>query len=161
MSKKRKPNWTEIQTAYQSGEGSIRELAIRFGVSQSTLEKRSIREKWKVQKQEISKKVEEKVVDALALGAIAWVNMTVQRAVRARDMIDASIDQFATDEKNRPVVDMLNIRTMLHAESMADDIARRAFGLPDSPQKVEHSGEVSYKLVDLLDDDLKAKASES
>ena len=39
--------WTEIRAAYVAREGSLRELAARFGVSTAAIQSRSRREKWR------------------------------------------------------------------------------------------------------------------
>lgn len=140
-------DWNKIKAAYQRGEGSCRVLADRFGVTFKAIESRCFREKWRAQKKEIAGKVQEKVIDSLSLGAIAWVNATIERANRARGLIDASIEQFATDEKERPVIDLLNVNTMLQAETKADDMARRALGLPDTPSKVEVEGSMVINVI--------------
>jgi hypothetical protein len=43
------PPWESIKTAYLNGEGSLRVLAERFGISENTLEKRAARERWRSQ----------------------------------------------------------------------------------------------------------------
>lgn len=59
MPKANGPNYEAIKTAYLKGgpDNSIPKLAARFKVSQSTLEKRASREKWKDQQQETGKEV--------------------------------------------------------------------------------------------------------
>ncbi len=140
---KKKPDWRKIKAAYQRGDGTQRDLAVKFGVPESTLMGRAMREKWSLQKKQIESKVEAKVVDALAMGALSWVAATLTRAQKARGIIDASVEQFAVDEQGRPLIDLLNVNTMLQAESKIDDLARRSFGLSDTPQKVEHSGTIN------------------
>jgi hypothetical protein len=141
--------WLKLKAAYQRGEGSCRELAEKWGVNNHTVEARCKREGWNRDKQEIARKVTEKVVDEMADAASLWVKSTIARANRARKIVDTSLSQFATDPNtNEPVVDMLNINTMLTAEAKADDIARRSFGLADSPQKHEVQGNIVIKVID-------------
>ncbi len=132
-------DWRRIKAAYQRGEGSCRVLAERFGVSRKAMEHRCHREGWKKSREKIGEKVEKKIEADLVGEGTAWVRETLRRAVRVRENIDASRDQFATDPKGRPVIDMLNIKTMLQAEQVADNLARRALGLPDRPQMVDIS----------------------
>ena len=47
--------WTEIRAAYVAGEGSLRELAARFGVSPAAVQSRCRREKWKEQRDAAAK----------------------------------------------------------------------------------------------------------
>jgi hypothetical protein len=135
--KKKKPDWRKIKAAYQKGEGSCRELSERFGVNFDALRSKCFRDKWKIEKQQIEAKVVQRVEDALTLGALAWVNQTIVRAEKYRAILDATQDQCGTDQKGRPLIDPEELDKMSRTEQRVDDIARRAFGLPDTPQKVD------------------------
>jgi hypothetical protein len=139
--KKAKPDWRKIKASYLSGSGSLRDTALKFSVSESTLEKRCKREGWKQKREEIggkvAAKVSEKTAEALALGALAWVNQTLIRANRYRSILDATQDQCGTDREGRPLIDPEELDKMSRVEARVDDIARRAFGLPDTPQKLD------------------------
>lgn len=141
----KRPNWSKIKAAYQRGEGSCRELAIDFGVNQDTLSNRCKREKWRSEITELKQKVAEKVVENLVDRATQWVEDTITRGQRARTIIDATIEQYATDDKGRPVIEMPDVSTMLHAEQKADDLTRRALGLKDEVE-VNHKGSVGMVL---------------
>ena len=43
-------NWSRIKNAYLTGEGSLGQLAERFGLSYETVRRRAAREKWKEQR---------------------------------------------------------------------------------------------------------------
>lgn len=56
-------SWAALKAAYRRGEGSIAELAPKFGIPASTAEKRCAREKWQVQRQEVGNRAEAKATE--------------------------------------------------------------------------------------------------
>ena len=131
--------WRKVRTAYTRGEGSAKQLAARFGVSFAAVNRRACRERWADTVREVSERVVSQVsqrvtdatADALAGAAIAWRDDTLARMARARGDVDASRKQYATDPTTgAPVMDMPDVQTMLRAEQIADDVARRSLGLP-------------------------------
>lgn len=130
----KKINWPEIKAAYQRGEGSCRVLAERFKVSPVAVMNRCCRGKWKKEVTKIAQKVAEKVADSLAQEQAKHIRIKIERMRRAEGDIDASREQFATDEKGRVVMDMLNIKHMINAEAQADDIVRRSLGMANNPE---------------------------
>lgn len=56
-------DWAALKAAYRRGEGSVAALAPKFGIAHSTAEKRCAREKWQVQRQDVSRKAEAKAVE--------------------------------------------------------------------------------------------------
>lgn len=132
---KKKVSWLKIKAAYQRGEGSCRELAERFGISQNSVEHRCKRGKWRAEKAEIGQKVVAKVVDTLAMDATRFVQETIMRGLQYRKEIDLSKEQAAA-----PAIDPMMLDSLSRTEVRVTDMVRKAFGIPDVPQKVEHSG---------------------
>lgn len=60
-----KAKWAEAKAAYLAGEGSLKELSKRFGISFSNLMKRSAREKWVGEQKKIGRAAEERVVEKI------------------------------------------------------------------------------------------------
>lgn len=56
-------DWNEIRSAYRRGEGSLRELAKRFGVSASSVMKRAARDKWDAERQQTESKAQQKAAE--------------------------------------------------------------------------------------------------
>lgn len=156
-SSKVKPNWLKIKAAYQRGEGSIRELAERFGVADHKLEKISAKEKWVIEKAEISGKVAEKVVNELAVQATAWVKETLERCSRYRRMIDSAINQAAAGDEAAPAIDAQALDNLMKSEKRVDDMARRALGLSDAPQTHSVNGQIGF----VFDENFQRKVSEA
>ena len=63
-------NWTKIKTEYVNGGVSYRELAEKYGLSPSSVEKRAAKEKWTAARetrlQETSRRIEEKTAEKIA-----------------------------------------------------------------------------------------------
>lgn len=58
-----KATWAKLKAAYRRGEGSIADLAPKFGIPKSTAEKRAAREQWQIDRQEVGKAAEARAVE--------------------------------------------------------------------------------------------------
>lgn len=58
--------WKRIKAEYAAGGISLRELSDKYGVSFSTIQKRSMEEKWGNLRKKSRRRAEEKLVDSLA-----------------------------------------------------------------------------------------------
>lgn len=59
-------NWKRIKAEYAAGGISLRELSDKYGVSFSTIQKRSMEEKWGNLRKKSRRRAEEMLVDSLA-----------------------------------------------------------------------------------------------
>ena len=73
-------NWKRIKAEYAAGGISLRELSDKYGVSFSTIQKRSMEEKWGNLRKKSRRRAEEKLVDSLA----------EKEAKRAIDIVDVA-----------------------------------------------------------------------
>jgi hypothetical protein len=142
---KSKVDWSKIKVAYQSGQGSCQQLADRFKVSVSTLEKRCHREKWLIERQRIGNVAEKRIGQALEETIIdeatAWVRRIKASCERDLERIEETYEQL------HPAADPVAVRCLTQAKKSVDDMMRRALCLPDSPQKVEHSGGIDQQTI--------------
>ncbi len=148
-----KPDWKKVKIAYQKGEGSCRELAEKFGLSEDSVQNKCKRAKWRKEKAIIDQKVTEKVTEKIVDAATKWVDDTLKRAERYRGDIDASREQCGTTPDGKALMDPDVMRDYATVELKMDDMARRSLGLSDAAQKVD----ITMSLADLLDADLKPK----
>lgn len=72
--------WKRIKAEYAAGGISLRELSDKYGVSFSTIQKRSMEEKWGNLRKKSRRRAEEKLVDSLA----------EKEAKRAIDIVDVA-----------------------------------------------------------------------
>ena len=93
------PPWEAIKTAYLNGEGSVRVLAERFGISENTLEKRAARERWRSQHlalcgkvAETAEQVAEKRGMEIGERAAAFVERTLTESGNFLDRIQSELD---------------------------------------------------------------------
>lgn len=131
--------WAKIKAAYQKGEGSCREIAEKWGINRHTVEARCKREGWNREKSEIAQKVTEKVVEVLADRATAWVEQTIKDSLDHRNLLRSTIDQAKEGDEYSPSIDPGQFLCLMKADSIIDDRARRAFGIPDAPAKADVS----------------------
>jgi len=131
----------EVRACYQRGEGSCRELGERFGLTPRSVTLHCAREKWRVKKVELEKRVSQKVEEVLVGEATDWVKDTIKRGWKARREIDESKNQMA------PAVDPIALDALSRVEVRFDDMVRKAFGLPDT-MKHEVNGSMVINVVD-------------
>lgn len=74
-------DWRRIKADYIAGRGSLRELSEKYGVSFSTIQKKSMEEKWSVLRKKGRRKAEEKIIEAV-------VSKEVKKAIDIVDVAD-------------------------------------------------------------------------
>lgn len=116
-----KTNWLPIKEAYLKGEGTYKQLAERFGVPESTIEKRASREKWTQKTAELVRKVEEKVVESLAQTGIKHAQRMLERYDKWLVKVDKAVAK-------RKIADA-STRELFKIQSESDDKVRRICGM--------------------------------
>lgn len=87
--------WAEIRSAYRKGEGSLRDLAERFGVAQSSIERRAIEEGWVEQREEVQKRAETKAKEIEANSIAAMIAGHRLKAAHGLDRVS----ELLSDER--------------------------------------------------------------
>lgn len=80
-------DWNTLKAEYIAGGVSYRELAEKYGVSQSTLRQRAAREKWSEQKNTVRTEVEQKMIDTIS-------DEQTEQAVSAASLISKAAMNF-------------------------------------------------------------------
>lgn len=80
-------DWTRIKAAYISGGKSLRELSVEYGVSFSTIQKKSMEEKWGNLRKKSRRKEEEKIVDSVS-------SKNAKKAVDLFDIADSLAEKI-------------------------------------------------------------------
>ena len=86
-------DWKRIKAEYIAGGTSLRKLAEKYGVSFSTIQKRSMEEKWGDLRKKNRRKVEEKIIDSVSS----------KEAKKAADIVDVA------DKLLEKIYEMLDI----------------------------------------------------
>lgn len=127
---KPKANWLEIKETYQRGEGSCRELAERFGVSEHAAENRCRREGWRKEKMEIGGKVAEMIVEKVSDKATAHVKATLALCEALYADIQRSREQLL------PAIDPPALDALARALTRINQVARQTLGIAEQPAQV-------------------------
>lgn len=90
--------WTNIKTAYITSDKSCAELAKEFNVSQSSIEKRCSKEKWKDIRASVCKSAEkilqEKAVEIVVEDNLARIQRVMTLADHLADRIEEALEQL-------------------------------------------------------------------
>ena len=73
-------SWQKIKVEYAAGGISLRKLSEKYGVSFSTIQKKSMEEKWGELRKKSRRKTEEKIIDTVSS----------KEAEKATDIIDVA-----------------------------------------------------------------------
>ena len=82
-------DWKRIKAEYIAGGKSLRELAEKYEVSHSTIQKKSMEEKWGNLRKKNRRKVEEKIIDSVS-------STEAKKAVDIIDVADKLLEQIKT-----------------------------------------------------------------
>lgn len=119
-----KPVWVQVREAYMRKEGSLRQLAERFGISQSALEHKCRREGWRKQIAIIGGKVEEIVVNDMA-------KEMKQRMMRMVGGFEGDVDRIDKCYKQMDdVVDPDMLYTLMRSRKIAVESFQQLGALP-------------------------------
>jgi hypothetical protein len=86
-------DWAALKAAYRRGEGSLEKLAARFGFSLSSVEKRSAREKWSVQRKIVGQKAEKKARERDVESVAAMLGKHRRFASRLLQLANKRLDE--------------------------------------------------------------------
>jgi hypothetical protein len=92
-------DWAALKAAYRRGEGSIAQLAPKFGIAKSTAEKRCAKERWQVDRQEVGKEAEGKAREADVESLAAMLSKHRRLASRILELGAQRIEKAVQEEK--------------------------------------------------------------
>lgn len=129
MTTKTKPDWAAIRTEYVNGTLTVAAIAKKFGVSESSAEKRASREKWKEERQQKSEYVQKEANSVLVTARIAELSkfneddLVVARALRSQ--VAASITKAKNEKRD---LGANELRALASAAEASQRIGRLALG---------------------------------
>jgi transposase-like protein len=125
-------DWNTLKAEYIAGGISYRELAEKYGVSQSTLRQRAAREKWSEQKNTVRTEVEQKMIDtisdeqteqavsAASLISKAAMNFLKQIAAESVKLINGEIDSESRTKYSEYALALQRFKDVLDIKSEKD-----------------------------------------
>lgn len=88
--------WQQIKNEYLAGEATLKELSEKYGVSFSTIQKKSMEEGWKNLRKKVGRKSEEKIINRLS-------NQEAKRVVSISSVADKLLDKITELVDNAPM----------------------------------------------------------
>ena len=104
-------DWKRIKADYIAGGTSLRKLAEKYGVSFSTIQKKSMEEKWGELRKKNRRKVEEKIIDSVS-------SKEAEKAVNIIDVADKLLGKISELMDAIP----LDTQSMKHLTSALKDL---------------------------------------
>lgn len=129
-----------IATAYQGGEGSVRECCKKHGVfgdSVHAVENQASREKWNQKREKIREEVGKQIADDLSEKAIKWVNKIRVICERRLELNEESERKYLKTLKPDEVPDPEILQRIQQHCASIDTQMRRALGIPDVSIKAQ------------------------
>lgn len=100
MSDQKRIDWKKIKAEYVTGEISLANIAKKYGVSASAVQKKSVKEKWAAEKRKQHKKAADKVAKKLNDKTVRKTVNDIERVCSAASKLIAKINR-AIDEVDR------------------------------------------------------------
>ena len=117
-------NWKRIKAEYAAGGISLRELSTKYGVSFSTIQKKSMEEKWGNLRKKSRRKAEEKIVESLATKeaqrATNIVDVADKLLGKISEMLDMDVNAYNTQNIKNLTSALKDIKDIKGFKSEAD-----------------------------------------
>lgn len=111
MGEQKKIDWKLIKGEYVTGEISLAKIAKKYSVSASAVQKKSVKEKWAVEKRKQHKKAAEKVAKKLNDKNVRKTMNDIERVCSAASKLIAKINRAIDEVDKREVVTVKTKKT--------------------------------------------------
>lgn len=123
-------DWKRIKAEYIAGGKSLRELAEKYGVSFSTIQKKSMEEKWGNLRKKSRRKEEEKIIDSVssknAKKAVDLFDIADLLADKVREIAETVSDPDSIKKLTSAIKDIRDIKGIKSDADMREQEARIA-----------------------------------
>lgn len=124
-------DWNRIKAAYISGGKSLRELSEEYGVSFSTIQKKSMEEKWGELRKKSRRKEEEKILESVssknAKNAVNIISVADKLLGKMSELMDAvPLDTQSFKQLTSALKDLKDIKGYKSAIDLEEQMARIA-----------------------------------
>lgn len=111
MSDQKRIDWKKIKAEYVTGEISLANIAKKYGVSASAVQKKSVKEKWAQEKRKQHKKAADKVAKKLNDKNVRKTVNDIERVCSAASKLIAKINRAIDEVDKREVVTVKTKKT--------------------------------------------------
>ena len=148
-------SWQKIKAEYVAGGVSLRKLSEKYGVSFSTIQKKSMEEKWGDLRKKSGRKTEEKIIEAVsskeADKATNIIDVADKLIVKICDMLDSDVTNAqAIKSLTSALKDLKEIKGYKSEADMREQEARIA-KLQKEAQEEVHDTEIKVTFEGDLD----------
>ena len=123
-------DWKRIKAEYIAGGISLQKLADKYGVSFSTIQKKSMEEKWGDLRKKNRRKVEEKIIDSVSSKEAKKAVDIIDVADKLLEKIEAAAEQFSDPDSIKKLTsaikDLKDIKGIKSEADMREQEARIA-----------------------------------
>ncbi len=121
-------SWKKIKAEYISGGISLQKLSQKYGVSFSTIQKKSMEEKWGELRKKNRRKVEEKIIDSVsskeAKRAVDLFDIADLLADKVREIAETVSDPDSIKKLTSAIKDLKDIKGIKSEADMREQEAR-------------------------------------
>ena len=140
-------DWKRIKAEYIAGGTSLRKLAEKYGVSFSTIQKKSMEEKWSELRKKSRRKEEEKIIDSVsskeAKKAVDIIDVADKLLVKVAEVMDTMVvDTQSLKQLTSALKDLKEIKGYKSAADMREQEARINKLIKDAEKEDDTTNEV-------------------
>ena len=140
-------DWKRIKAEYIAGGTSLRKLAEKYGVSFSTIQKKSMEEKWSELRKKSRRKEEEKIIDSVsskeAKKAVDIIDVADKLLEKAAELMETMVvDTQSFKQLTSALKDLKEIKGYKSAADMREQEARINKLIKDAEKDDDTTNEV-------------------
>ena len=151
-------DWKRIKAEYIAGGISLRELSEKHGVSFSTIQKKSMEEKWGELRKKSRIKSEEKIIDAVISKEVKKATNIVAVADKLlgkiSDMLDSDVSAYNTQNIKNLTSALKDLKEIKGMKSEAD-IREQEARIAKLEKEAREESEKGAEIFVIIDDEVK------
>ncbi len=128
--------WRKIRLEYVAGKTTLKKLAEKFHVSESTIRKKASTQGWKKRKNQVSAKMEQKAIARLCDARAKEFETIASVNDRMSDVLDYLLE-FITEQPPTKYEDLRGVESLTKAIAQVVMVKRDLYNMPSEEQKAK------------------------
>lgn len=128
--------WRKIRLEYVKGKTTLKQLAEKWGLSESTIRKRASNEGWKKRKHKLDTKVEQKTLERLCDARAREFEQIAHVNDRMTEVLD-NLVSFIQQQKPNKYDDLRGVESLTKAIGQVVAVKRDLYNMPTEAEKAK------------------------
>ena len=129
-------DWRKLKLEYVAGKTTLKKLAEKYQVSESTIRKKASKDGWKKRRKQVSTKIEQKAIERLCDARAREFETIAQVNDRMSDVLD-SLVEFIVQQPPDKYDDLRGVESLTKAIAQVVAVKRDLYNVPTDEQKAK------------------------